>query len=96
LVLRELWEAIDSEYPEETEAAQDELALERAHHDAFIEDRSRNFVGRLDLLSELKNYADGSRASHPRAAPQRGWLHKILEKVRKPDQDAAEASSRIL
>jgi telomerase protein component 1 len=96
LVLRELWEAIDSEYPEETEAAQDELALERAHHDAFIEDRSRNFVGRLDLLSELKNYADGSRASHPRAAPQRGWLHKILEKVRKPDQDAAEASIMAL
>ncbi|HLF83472.1 MAG TPA: DUF4062 domain-containing protein, partial [Blastocatellia bacterium] len=60
-VLEELWSAIGDEYPED-EAPQDELALARSYHEAFIEGRSQRFIGRRDLLSRITSYADGDEA----------------------------------
>ena len=60
MVLSDLWAAILAEYPEESDEAQDDLAIERGYHDAFIEDRSHNFVGRFNLLANLRDYVDGT------------------------------------
>lgn len=60
-VLEELWSAIGDEYPED-EAPEDELALARSYHEAFIEGRSQRFIGRRDLLSRITAYADGDEA----------------------------------
>jgi telomerase protein component 1 len=57
-VLEDLWSAISQEYPEEA-TRPDELAIERAYHEAFVEGRCRRFVGRRDLLAQIAAYADG-------------------------------------
>ena len=62
-VLDDLWSAIQAEYPQQEEHSHDDLATEREHQQAFIEDRTQDFVGRTDLLSALKSYADGSTAT---------------------------------
>ena len=60
-VLEDLWSAITQEYPEEV-APPDELAVERAYHEAFIENRTQRFIGRRDLLAQMTAYADGDDA----------------------------------
>lgn len=60
-ILSDLWSAIDQEY-REGEAIPDELEAERAYHEAFIEGRSRRFIGRRDLLSRITAYADSDQA----------------------------------
>ena len=56
-LLEDLWSAIDQEYPAD-ERPNDELSIERAFHEAFIESRSQRFIGRQDLLAEMSDYAD--------------------------------------
>ncbi|HLF83633.1 MAG TPA: DUF4062 domain-containing protein, partial [Blastocatellia bacterium] len=56
-VLEDLWAAIGQEYPEH-QTFVDELAIERAYHEAFIESRSQRFIGRQDLLSRMFEYLD--------------------------------------
>lgn len=56
-VLKDLWSAITLEYPAE-DAQADDLGLERAYHESFIEERSRSFIGRHHLLNELAACVD--------------------------------------
>ncbi len=56
-VLEDLWSAIDQEFPE-SKPPLDELAIERAYHEAFIEGRCQRFIGRRDLLEQMTAYAD--------------------------------------
>jgi telomerase protein component 1 len=58
LVLEDLWAAIDQEHPADS-AAPDELETERQYHEAFIEGRSRFFIGRQSLLKRLADYVKG-------------------------------------
>lgn len=60
-VLEDLWSAITQEHPEE-EAPREELAVERAYHETFIENRSRRFIGRRDLLQQMSAHANGDDA----------------------------------
>jgi telomerase protein component 1 len=60
-VLEDLWSSIDAENPADERTA-DPLAVERAYHDAFIEVRSQQFIGRQDLLAHLAEYADSEEA----------------------------------
>jgi len=57
-VLEALWSAISQEYPEE-EIPPDELAVQRAYHEAFNENRTRRFIGRRNLVEGMAAYADG-------------------------------------
>ncbi|MCX9011172.1 MAG: DUF4062 domain-containing protein [Candidatus Methanoperedens sp.] len=61
-VLEDLWSAICQEYPEE-EIPPDDLAVEEAYHEAFIEGRSRRFIGRLDILKQMTEFVDGDNAA---------------------------------
>lgn len=56
-VVDDLWEAIKIENPQD-EAPSDDLAIERAHHEAFIEGRSERFIGRREVLAQLTKFAD--------------------------------------
>lgn len=59
-VLEDLWSAIEMEYPVPVpELHPDELAIERAYHDEFIEGRCQRFIGRRDLIEQMTAYADG-------------------------------------
>ncbi|MDP2767729.1 MAG: DUF4062 domain-containing protein [Candidatus Methanoperedens sp.] len=59
-VLEDLWSAIEMEYPVPVPELQpDELAIERAYHEAFIEGRCQRFIGRRDLIEQMTAYADG-------------------------------------
>ena len=57
-VLEDLWSSIDAENPVDDQAS-DPLAVERTYHEAFCAGRTRQFIGRQDLLSRLTEYADG-------------------------------------
>jgi len=57
-MLEDLWSAISSEHTDEG-APHDDLAVERAYHEAFIEGRSRRFIGRGEHLQALAKYSDG-------------------------------------
>lgn len=57
-VLEDLWSAIEMEYPV-VGMPPDELAIERAYHEAFIEGRCQRFIGRRDLLEQVTAYAEG-------------------------------------
>lgn len=58
-VLDNLREGISAEHPE-TDTSPDELAVERAYHEAFIENRARRFIGRQDLLARVTAYAQST------------------------------------
>jgi WD40 repeat protein len=56
-VLEDLWSSIDLENPVE-EKPPEELSMERAYHEAFIERRCLRFIGRRDLLEQMTAYTD--------------------------------------
>lgn len=56
-VLEDLWSSITQVYPKEP-ILLDELEVERAYHEAFIEGRCQNFVGRNGLLQQITAYAN--------------------------------------
>jgi len=57
-VLEDIWAAICAEHPE-TAAPPDELSAERAYHEAFLESRTRRFLGRAKPLADMTSYAQG-------------------------------------
>ncbi len=57
-VLEDLWTAICAEYPEETPEA-DPLVIERQMHEAFVEERSRLHIGRVEQAAKLTEYVQG-------------------------------------
>lgn len=57
-VKKDLWHAIENEYPE-TQEAKDPLDLETEAQKWFAESRLKFFVGRQDILDELKKCQDG-------------------------------------
>ena len=61
-MLEDLWSAIQQDYPEE-EKPPDNLSVERAYHEAFVENRCRRFIGRRDLLQKLTEHADGASST---------------------------------
>jgi telomerase protein component 1 len=56
-VLEDLWTAISQEHSLDS-VTPDELAVERAAHESFIENRTQHFVGRTGLLEALTRFAD--------------------------------------
>lgn len=58
-VLEDLWAAICAEYPEEAPEA-DPLTIERQMHEAFVEERSRVHIGRLEEAARLTQYVQGN------------------------------------
>lgn len=56
-VLEDLWAAIKTEFPPPPPPPS-ELAQERMLHHHFVEERSRAFVGRAPLVSQLLRFAD--------------------------------------
>ncbi len=58
-VLEDLWSAICQIYPE-TDRLPDPFAVDKAYHEAFVEGRSRRFVGRRDIFERMIAYADGN------------------------------------
>lgn len=58
-VLEDLWKAICEEYPEEVPEP-DPLVFERYAHEAFVEERSRLFVGRTEQAERLTEYVQGT------------------------------------
>ncbi len=57
MVLEDLWEAVKAEFPPPPPPPS-ELAVERAYHLHFVENRSQNFIGRRKLLKTLEGVAD--------------------------------------
>ena len=57
MVLEDLWEAVKAEFPPPPPPPS-ELAVERAYHLHFVENRSQNFIGRRKLLKILEGVAD--------------------------------------
>jgi len=57
-VLEDIWLAITQEHPGELPIL-DDLEVERAYHDAFIEHRTQRFVDRKDLLRQMAAYIEG-------------------------------------
>ncbi len=63
-LLEDLWSAISQEYPEK-ESPFDDLAIERAYHETFIERLSQHFIGREELLQQLSTYANNEGTMAP-------------------------------
>ncbi|HLF82648.1 MAG TPA: DUF4062 domain-containing protein, partial [Blastocatellia bacterium] len=61
-VLADLWPAIVREHPAD-EGPSDELDVERAYHEGFIEGRSQRFIGRQDLLARIREYANSDEST---------------------------------
>jgi telomerase protein component 1 len=55
-VFSDLWSAISAQYPDESVASSD-LEHERSYHQAFVEERTRRFVGRVEQLDALHKFA---------------------------------------
>lgn len=94
-VLSDLWSAISEEYPEQ-DAQPDELETERAFHEAFIEARIQRFIGRGDLLDQMKQYADGDSVSPLIVAGAAGGGKSALLAKFAHDYAAANPSSFVL
>ena len=58
MVLEDLWASVQGAFPEPV-TSRDELSVERSYQDTFIEDRSKRFIGRHDLLTRMTEYANG-------------------------------------
>lgn len=58
-VLEDLWTAICTEYPEEAAEA-DPLTVERELHEAFIEERARLHIGRVEQAARLTEYVQNT------------------------------------
>eukprot|EP01138_Halocafeteria_seosinensis_P010237 gb/GECG01010455.1/.p1 GENE.gb/GECG01010455.1/~~gb/GECG01010455.1/.p1 ORF type:complete len:2817 (+),score=410.58 gb/GECG01010455.1/:1-8451(+) len=59
MIMEDLWEAIKQEFPPPPPPPS-ELALERSYHNHFVEERSRQFIGRKALMNELEQVANSS------------------------------------
>ena len=57
MVLEDLWGAIMAANPEAAASPRNPMADDRAAHDAFIEERTRRFVGRRDLVDRVARFA---------------------------------------
>ena len=66
MVLEDLWEAVATEFPPPPPPPS-ELALERSYHNHFVDERSRQFIGRKDLVDELDGIA--SSGAHTESLP---------------------------
>jgi len=58
-VFNDLWGAISDAFPEE-DAPADELVQERTYHQAFVEARTRRFVGRQEQLTAMTKFANAA------------------------------------
>ncbi len=59
-VLHNLWNAIQKDYPEDTEYDRDTVSQSTALHEAFLESRAGSFVGRRVLLKQAQDFMDGA------------------------------------
>jgi hypothetical protein len=57
-VFEDLWQAICERFPEE-ETPTDQILLERTFHQALVEEKTRKFIGRKDLLDQLTQFVNG-------------------------------------
>lgn len=63
-VLEDLWQAIDLENPE-SEIDTDPLLIERSQHEAFMHGRTRQFIGRDDILLSIEEYIYDKQSNKP-------------------------------
>lgn len=57
-ITEDLWRNICQVFPDEDMEVVDPIMLERSYHDAFSEARTKGFVGRKELLSDMTKFAD--------------------------------------
>eukprot|EP01127_Copromyxa_protea_P014003 TRINITY_DN3838_c0_g2_i1.p1 TRINITY_DN3838_c0_g2~~TRINITY_DN3838_c0_g2_i1.p1 ORF type:complete len:2315 (-),score=541.03 TRINITY_DN3838_c0_g2_i1:41-6064(-) len=57
-VFHDLWGAIDDHFPAELPTL-DPFELERSYHQAFVQQQTERFVGRTEVLSQMKKFVEG-------------------------------------
>lgn len=57
-VLEDMWESICEEYPEDA-LDPEHIVIERQLHEAFAEERSRLYIGRMEQAARLTRYVQG-------------------------------------
>jgi tetratricopeptide (TPR) repeat protein len=63
-VLKNIWEAICDEHPDDN-IVTDPLLIEQAYHQRFMNSRSRGFIGREDVLGEIADYINDASKHKP-------------------------------